>query len=121
PGPSVQPVATGVVGSAEEAPEDEQHAHDDGRRDHRVVGRGVPVRAERVHPHAATMVPRMETLQVAQGGGVTTVTLARPERKNAINDVMWRELREVLEGIAADPSVRCVVLTGAGGAFCSGA
>jgi len=67
------------------------------------------------------MVPRMETLQVAQGGGVTTVTLARPERKNAINDVMWRELREVLEGIAADPSVRCVVLTGAGGAFCSGA
>lgn len=53
--------------------------------------------------------------------GVVTVTLHRPERKNAIDTPMWDELTTVLDAIAANRSDRVVVLTGAGDAFCSGA
>jgi len=52
---------------------------------------------------------------------VATVTLNRPERKNAANGTMFRELLAVLDDAATDRAVRCLVLTGAGGAFCSGA
>jgi len=62
-----------------------------------------------------------ETILVDRGGGVVTVTLNRPERKNAGNAQMWRELIDTFRGVAHDPDVRVVVLTGAGGAFCSGA
>jgi 2-(1,2-epoxy-1,2-dihydrophenyl)acetyl-CoA isomerase len=68
-----------------------------------------------------SIVPPMETLQVERSGGVVTVTFDRPEKKNAINGPMWAELLEVARGLADDPTARCVVLTGAGGAFCSGA
>ena len=50
-----------------------------------------------------------------------TVTLNRPDRLNAIDDRMWDELIEVFESAPDDPEVRVVVVTGAGGAFCSGA
>jgi 2-(1,2-epoxy-1,2-dihydrophenyl)acetyl-CoA isomerase len=63
----------------------------------------------------------METLKVDRAGGVLTVTLNRPERKNAINGTMWSELLETFREAGVDPEVRVVVLTGAGGAFCSGA
>jgi len=62
-----------------------------------------------------------ETLKVDRAGGVLTVTLNRPERKNAINGTMWDELLATFRDAAVDPEVRVVVLTGAGGAFCSGA
>src|SRR5665213_424972 len=62
-----------------------------------------------------------ETLIVERSGGVVTVTMNRPERKNAANGTMWRELQAVLEDVATDRAVRALVLTGAGGAFCSGA
>lgn len=52
--------------------------------------------------------------------GVVTVTLNRPAMKNAINGVMWLELAEVLRQIDDSADDRCVVITGAGGAFCSG-
>jgi enoyl-CoA hydratase/carnithine racemase len=63
----------------------------------------------------------METVQVERAGGVVTVTFDRPEKKNAINGTMWDELLATAREIAANPDDRCVVLTGAGGAFCSGA
>ena len=63
----------------------------------------------------------METLDVARDGGILTVTLNRPERKNAINGQMWEDLLATFSDAATDPSVRVVVITGAGGAFCSGA
>ncbi len=64
----------------------------------------------------------LETLIIdAADNGVVTVTMNRPERKNAANFVMWRELRETWSELGADPDVRCVVMTGAGDAFCSGA
>ena len=63
----------------------------------------------------------METIEVTRAdGGIVTVTLNRPEKKNAINDVMWGELLAALREIAGSDD-RVVILTGAGGAFCSGA
>ena len=52
--------------------------------------------------------------------GVATVTLTRPERLNAITAAMHAELRLALDAVEADPSVRCLVLTGSGRAFSSG-
>jgi 2-(1,2-epoxy-1,2-dihydrophenyl)acetyl-CoA isomerase len=60
------------------------------------------------------------TIRRATQGGVTTVALTRPERLNAITATMHAELREALDACAADPSVRCLVLTGNGRAFSSG-
>ncbi|MEU1521558.1 enoyl-CoA hydratase-related protein [Nocardia rhamnosiphila] len=60
-------------------------------------------------------------LLVADRAGVRTVTLNRPHRKNAMTWAMWRELADVLRDTGRDRSVRALVLTGAGGAFCSGA
>jgi enoyl-CoA hydratase/carnithine racemase len=54
------------------------------------------------------------------GPGVVVLRLERPERLNAINEVMVRELHEACERIAQDREVRVVVLTGAGRGFCSG-
>jgi 2-(1,2-epoxy-1,2-dihydrophenyl)acetyl-CoA isomerase len=53
--------------------------------------------------------------------GIVTVTLNRPERKNAISPEMWDEISDVLETIATREDDRVVVVTGAGDAFCSGA
>ncbi|MEV4257183.1 enoyl-CoA hydratase-related protein [Spirillospora sp. NPDC049652] len=53
--------------------------------------------------------------------GVGTITIDRPAKRNAMSADMWRELPELLDGMAGDPSVRVVVLTGAGGDFCAGA
>ncbi|OLT29852.1 enoyl-CoA hydratase [Actinomadura sp. CNU-125] len=54
-------------------------------------------------------------------GGVGTITIDRPGKRNAMSADMWRELPRLLDGLAADASVRAVVLTGAGGNFCAGA
>src|SRR4029434_4024780 len=52
--------------------------------------------------------------------GIATVTLNRPERRNALNTAMLDELRRYLDGLERDARVRVVVIRGAGGAFCSG-
>ncbi|MFF0041394.1 enoyl-CoA hydratase/isomerase family protein [Streptomyces mirabilis] len=54
-------------------------------------------------------------------GGVRTLTLNRPHRRNAIDEELWHALRDALTDAGNDRSVRALVLTGAGGAFCSGA
>lgn len=63
----------------------------------------------------------MDTLQVERANGIVTVAFDRPERRNAVNGQMWDELAEVAASIVGSTDDRCVVLTGAGGAFCSGA
>ncbi len=73
-----------------------------------------------------SIVPSMvdshfEALRVERAEGVLTVTLDRPERKNAIDATMTAELKVVLAAVAADGEVRVLVVTGAGDAFCSGA
>jgi 2-(1,2-epoxy-1,2-dihydrophenyl)acetyl-CoA isomerase len=52
--------------------------------------------------------------------GVAFLTLNRPERRNALSDPMLSGLAAALRECETSPDVRCVVLTGAGGAFCSG-
>lgn len=52
--------------------------------------------------------------------GVATLLLNRPERHNAMNDELIREVTEAARLLDADPKVRCVVLTGAGESFCAG-
>lgn len=52
--------------------------------------------------------------------GVSTITLNRPDKRNALSDRLTPALRETLLLVERDPNVRCVVLTGAGRAFCAG-
>ena len=62
-----------------------------------------------------------ETLIVERDGGIVTVTLNRPEKKNAATGQMWRELQQVFTEVSGADADRVLVLTGAPGAFCSGA
>jgi 2-(1,2-epoxy-1,2-dihydrophenyl)acetyl-CoA isomerase len=52
--------------------------------------------------------------------GVAVLTMNRPERRNALSPDMLRAMGETLRLCEADPEVGCVVLTGAGAAFCAG-
>lgn len=52
--------------------------------------------------------------------GVATLTLNRPEKRNAMSGQMIDELREAAQQLAQDKSVRAVILTGAEGQFCAG-
>ncbi|WP_051950796.1 enoyl-CoA hydratase/isomerase family protein [Actinacidiphila yeochonensis] len=67
------------------------------------------------------MSPFGPGLLVSTEGGVATVTLSHPERRNAMTLGMWRALPGVLAGLTADPGVRVLVLTGEGGVFSAGA
>ena len=61
-----------------------------------------------------------DVVQLQVDGGVATVALNRPDAMNAMDLAMKVRLVEVLEQVAADATVRCVVLTGRGRAFCVG-
>lgn len=63
----------------------------------------------------------MSSLTTSVENGVATLTLNRPESLNALNAEISTELAEALAAVSADLAVRCVVITGAGRAFCSGA
>ncbi|MDH6438409.1 enoyl-CoA hydratase/carnithine racemase [Streptomyces sp. SAI-144] len=52
---------------------------------------------------------------------VATVVVHHPAKRNAMTAAMWRALPPLLDTLAADPGVRVLVLTGAGGTFCAGA
>src|SRR5580693_6391874 len=52
--------------------------------------------------------------------GVATLTMNRPEARNALTGEMQAALTAAIHRAAADTSIRAVVLTGAGGAFCAG-
>jgi enoyl-CoA hydratase/carnithine racemase len=58
---------------------------------------------------------------IAVADGVAVVTLNRPDRLNAWTGRMEREYRDLLAAAEADPSVRVIVVTGAGRGFCAGA
>lgn len=59
-------------------------------------------------------------LLVADEGGARFLTLNRPDRLNAFDQRLWHATADALEAAAADDSVRCVVITGAGRAFSAG-
>ena len=52
--------------------------------------------------------------------GVITLHLNRPEKFNALSDGLLLALQNALDEIAADPAARCVIISGAGKAFCAG-
>ena len=56
----------------------------------------------------------------ANDGAVRTLTLNRPQSLNSFTVAMHGELRAALDAAAGDASVRCVIVTGAGRAFCAG-
>ncbi|MDX6583929.1 MAG: hypothetical protein QOI10_3113 [Solirubrobacterales bacterium] len=60
------------------------------------------------------------TLTVERHGEVALVTLSRPEKRNALSIELRGELAEAFGSLSTDDGVGCVVLTGAGSAFCSG-
>jgi 2-(1,2-epoxy-1,2-dihydrophenyl)acetyl-CoA isomerase len=60
-------------------------------------------------------------LLVERDGAVATLTLNRPDTKNALNRELVRALGSALADVATDAAVRAVVVTGSGGSFCSGA
>lgn len=62
-----------------------------------------------------------ETITYSVADRIATVTLNRPDAYNATTDEMYQELQAVLQQIATDPDVGCVILTGAGKGFCAGA
>jgi len=60
------------------------------------------------------------TLLYERQDHVTTITLNRPERRNALNRTLYRELERAFLAASADPETRCVIVTGADPTFCAG-
>jgi 2-(1,2-epoxy-1,2-dihydrophenyl)acetyl-CoA isomerase len=54
------------------------------------------------------------------GAGIARITLNRPDRLNSFTDAMHADLRDALSRVKADPSLRALLLTGAGRGFCAG-
>ena len=66
------------------------------------------------------MAARFATITVEKLGRIARLTLARPERANAINQAMLGEIGDALDDIERDTDVRALIVTGAGAAFSSG-
>ncbi|MDR3372058.1 enoyl-CoA hydratase/isomerase family protein [Rhodoferax sp.] len=63
----------------------------------------------------------MKSLQISLSGAIATVTLNRPEVRNAFNDEVILELTAAFTQLGQDPQVRAIVLAAEGPAFCAGA
>jgi enoyl-CoA hydratase/carnithine racemase len=63
----------------------------------------------------------VQPLAVSRQGSVAVLTIDRPEKRNAMTAAMWAALPGVLTALADDPTVRALVVTGAGPSFCAGA
>src|SRR4051812_50031468 len=61
-----------------------------------------------------------EAVRVERGADRARVTLAEPERLNALSAAVVRQLRDALESLAADPAIRAIVLTGDDPGFSAG-
>jgi enoyl-CoA hydratase/carnithine racemase len=66
------------------------------------------------------MTPNPRGFRYDEQGAIARVTFERPETLNSLTFEIYRELAALLRGLAERPTVRVVVLTGAGRAFCSG-
>lgn len=63
----------------------------------------------------------MSQVLITNDGAIRTITLNRPEKRNALNDELIFDLKNALSEADADESVKCIVIRGAGKDFCSGA
>jgi feruloyl-CoA hydratase/lyase len=61
-----------------------------------------------------------ETILIDKQDGVTTIRFNRPEKRNAMNPRMHREMYQALSDLEFDPETRVLVLTGQGESFCAG-
>ena len=71
--------------------------------------------------NALAAAPTFETLLYAVEDGVATITLNRPEKLNAFNTQMMKDMIDAFDVTDGDDAVRAVIVTGAGRAFCAGA
>jgi enoyl-CoA hydratase len=75
-----------------------------------------------MHESNTIVLPTWETLLLSIDGPIATITLNRPQVLNALNALLLRELDEAVCELAVDPSVRAILITGAGEkAFAAGA
>jgi enoyl-CoA hydratase len=72
-------------------------------------------------PKPHIVLPTYETLLLEIEGPVATLTLNRPQVMNALNAQVFNDLELAVRGLVADPTVRVILLTGAGKAFAAGA
>lgn len=73
--------------------------------------------AEQTSPADIPLVPGFE---YSVEDGIATLTISRPEKRNALSREMWRALPEILPSIDADPAVSVLIITGADGHFSAG-
>jgi 2-(1,2-epoxy-1,2-dihydrophenyl)acetyl-CoA isomerase len=66
------------------------------------------------------MTSPFQCVRLDVAAGVATLTLNRPDRLNSFTVAMHDEVRAALDAVRTDRAVRCLVLTGAGRAFCAG-
>src|ERR1700761_2284218 len=76
-----------------------------------------------MRPHSVPngMERLVEDISVMRQSGIVRVSLNRPSVRNAVTFAMWQELAKIFSGLARDPDVRAVVLTGSGNSFSVGA
>ena len=61
-----------------------------------------------------------EHVRVENNNGILTITLARPDKKNALTDAMYGKLADTIEAAESDPSVRVLLIRGEGDMFTAG-
>src|SRR5450755_3332965 len=86
----------------------------------RVVRRSPPRKTGRDEMGKRTLDTGTKDLLAHVDDGVAVITMNRPERRNAMSSGMLNAMSAVLGACETDPDVACIVLTGAGGAFCAG-
>lgn len=65
-------------------------------------------------------IPEFTTIDLAVTGSVARISLNRPEKRNAINQQMHRDLKTALDHVRRSSDIRALVITGEGTAFCAG-
>src|SRR5438552_417616 len=85
-----------------------------------LFARAVKTRVVVARNRAGGHIMGYTTLLLERTGAIATLTLNRPDARNALDLVMRGELLSALDEVEADPEARVVILTGAGGHFCAG-
>src|SRR2546427_775435 len=85
-----------------------------------LFARAVKTRVVVARSRAGGHIMGYTTLLLERAGAIATLTLNRPDARNALDLVMRGELLSALDEVEADPEARVVILTGAGGHFCAG-
>ncbi len=74
----------------------------------------------KIHYVSVMDLAARDDLLIARKNGVATLTLNRPDRRNALTPAYWHAIAQAVTALDLDESVRAIVLTGAGTAFCAG-